>query len=63
MEESIRFFELLGFVVDKSVEISDGRFAEYMNTEGIDASQVRLVLRGAITRMEIQLLHYHAKRR
>ena len=60
LEESIKFFELLGFVVDKSVEISGGIFAEYMNTEGIDASHVTMVLEGASPRMEIQLLHYHA---
>ena len=62
LEESIKFFELLGFVVDKSVEISGGKFAEYMNTEGIDASHVTLVLKGASPRMEIQLLHYHMPR-
>lgn len=60
LKESIKFFELLGFKVDQSVEISGGRFADYMNTEGIDASHITLVLEGASPRMEIQLLHYHS---
>ena len=60
LEESIKFFELLGFVVDKSVEISGGKFVDYMSMEGVDASHVTLVLKGASPRMEIQLLHYHA---
>ena len=59
LEESVKFFELLGFTVDKSVEISGGKFADYMNTESIAASHVTLVLKGASPRMEIQLLHYH----
>ncbi len=43
LDESIKFFELIGFVMDKSMEISGGRFTDYMNMESIDANHVTLV--------------------
>jgi catechol 2,3-dioxygenase-like lactoylglutathione lyase family enzyme len=51
------FFDLLGFVEEKSVVISGDQFARYMGVPGIEAEHVTLVSRQA-PRFEIQLLRY-----
>ena len=52
-----RFFELLGFVEEKSVVISGGRFEAFMGIGGIEAEHHTLVLAGK-PRQEVQLLKY-----
>jgi catechol 2,3-dioxygenase-like lactoylglutathione lyase family enzyme len=58
VDPAIRFFEQLGFRVDKDVVISGEVFADYMGVPGIEAQHITLDLPGAPTRTEIQLLHY-----
>jgi catechol 2,3-dioxygenase-like lactoylglutathione lyase family enzyme len=58
LDAARRFFELLGFVVDKSVVITGEPFASYMGVDGIEADHLTLVLAGASPRVEVQLLHY-----
>ena len=55
---AVRFFEALGFYVDKDVVISGKVFSDYMGVPDIEAQHVTLVLEGAPARTEIQLLHY-----
>jgi catechol 2,3-dioxygenase-like lactoylglutathione lyase family enzyme len=55
---AIRFFELLGFGLDKQVVITGERFARYMGVAGIEADHITLALEGASPRVEVQLLHY-----
>lgn len=51
------FFSLLGFVEEKSVVISGGRFARYMDVPDIEAEHVTLASKQT-PRFEIQLLRY-----
>jgi len=55
---AIAFFEALGFYLDKDVVISGPVFSAYMGVPDIEAQHVTLVLQGAPSRTEIQLLHY-----
>ena len=59
-EEAMKFFGLLGFVLDREVRISGPRMDEYMGVPGLDADHITLVIPGSSPRQEIQLLHYHA---
>lgn len=58
LQAAKHFFALLGFEEDKSVVISGEPFAAYMGLDEIEADHVTLVLPGASTRFEVQLLHY-----
>ena len=51
------FFDLLGFVEEKSVVISGDQFARYMGVPSIEAEHVTLVSKQT-PRFEIQLLRY-----
>ena len=53
-----RFFSLLGFEEDKAVVISGSVMDRYMRVPGIEADHVTMVLKGALPRCEVQLLHY-----
>jgi catechol 2,3-dioxygenase-like lactoylglutathione lyase family enzyme len=59
LDEAKRFFELLGFDVEKSVVISGETMDAYLGGSGLEADHVTLVLRNARPRQEIQLLRYH----
>ena len=59
LEESERFFGVLGFVRDKAVEVSGETMAAFMAIPGWESEHVTLVLRGAPVRQEIQLLRFH----
>ncbi len=58
LDPARRFFEVLGFVVDKSVVIAGEPFASYMGVDDIEAEHLTLVLAGASPRVELQLLQY-----
>lgn len=55
---AIRFFSLLSFEHERTVTISGDTFSRYMDTPGLEAEHVTLVLRGATPRMEMQLLRF-----
>ncbi len=59
IEETKRFFALLGFEEDFSAVISGEKFSAYMGVNGIEAEHVTLVLPNSSPRQEIQLLKYH----
>jgi catechol 2,3-dioxygenase-like lactoylglutathione lyase family enzyme len=56
--EAVRFFEVLGFEVDRSVVISGPAMEAYLGVPAIEADHVTLVIPGAEPRQEVQLLHY-----
>jgi catechol 2,3-dioxygenase-like lactoylglutathione lyase family enzyme len=58
LDAALRFFTVLGFVVDKSVVIAGEPFAAYMGVDDIEADHVTLVLAGASPRVEVQVLRY-----
>jgi catechol 2,3-dioxygenase-like lactoylglutathione lyase family enzyme len=58
LEPARRFFGLLGFREAIAVVIAGEPFAAYMGVPGIEADHVTLVLEGAPSHTEIQLLHY-----
>ena len=59
IEETIKFFALLGFQEDFRAVISGDKFSTYMGVAGIEAEHVTLVLPDSSPRQEIQLLKYH----
>jgi len=59
IEETKKFFALLGFQEDFSAFISGDRFSAYMGVNGIEAEHVTLSLPNSSPRQEIQLLKYH----
>ena len=58
VEKTKKFFDLLGFMEDKSVVISGEKFSNYMGVDDMEAEHVTLVLHNASPRMEVQLLKY-----
>lgn len=52
------FFAELGFVEQRSVVISGGRFSSYMGIPDIEAEHITLALANATPRVEVQLLRY-----
>ncbi|HXW34765.1 MAG TPA: VOC family protein, partial [Acidimicrobiales bacterium] len=59
VEEAKDFFELLGFLLEKSVVISGTQMDSYMGVPGLEADHITLVIPESDPRQEIQLLHYH----
>ena len=59
IEETKKFFALLGFQEDFSAFISGDTFSAYMGVNGIEAEHVTLALPNSSPRQEIQLLKYH----
>lgn len=57
---AIRFFEILGFAVDKSVVISGEPFASYMGIDGLVADHITMAVPDHTPRSEIQILHFQA---
>jgi len=58
VDETKKFFALLGFVDGMSDVISGPKFSNYMGVENIEAEHQTLVLADASPRFEIQLLKY-----
>jgi catechol 2,3-dioxygenase-like lactoylglutathione lyase family enzyme len=59
LDEARRFFELLGFEVSQNVVVSGEQMAKYMGIADWEADHVTLVLRGAESHQEVQLLRFH----
>ncbi|WP_226643937.1 VOC family protein [Microbulbifer variabilis] len=58
LEESRKFFELLGFELKITDVISGEEVAKYMDVPDVEADHLTMVLSGAEPRFEIQLLHF-----
>jgi catechol 2,3-dioxygenase-like lactoylglutathione lyase family enzyme len=52
------FFELLGFRTTITAVVSGPQMEAYMGVPGIEADHVTMVLEGAASHFEIQLLHF-----
>jgi catechol 2,3-dioxygenase-like lactoylglutathione lyase family enzyme len=59
VDEAVKWFGHLGFVLDKAVVIKGPTMDEYMGIEGLEADHITLVIPGSKPRNEIQLLRYH----
>lgn len=59
LDEAARFFGMLGFEETQSTVVSGGEMSEYMGIPDWEADHVTLVLTGAPTHQEVQLLHFH----
>jgi catechol 2,3-dioxygenase-like lactoylglutathione lyase family enzyme len=59
LREAQDFFELLGFEQTQAVVVSGEEISSYMGIPEWEADHVTLVLQGAASRQEIQLLRFH----
>lgn len=59
LDEAKRFFGLLGFEERISVVVSGEEMSRYMGIADWTADHVTLVLEGAATHQEVQLLRFH----
>jgi catechol 2,3-dioxygenase-like lactoylglutathione lyase family enzyme len=57
--EATHFFELLGFEETQAVVVSGEEMSSYMGIPEWEADHVTLVLQGAASRQEVQLLRFH----
>jgi catechol 2,3-dioxygenase-like lactoylglutathione lyase family enzyme len=59
VDEAKRFFALLGFEEGQATVVSGEQMSRYMGIPNWEADHVTLVLAGATTHQEVQLLRFH----
>jgi catechol 2,3-dioxygenase-like lactoylglutathione lyase family enzyme len=59
LDEAKRFFALLGFEEGQATVVSGEQMSRYMGIPNWEADHVTLVLAGATTHQEVQLLRFH----
>jgi catechol 2,3-dioxygenase-like lactoylglutathione lyase family enzyme len=59
LDEAKRFFALLGFEETQATVVSGEQMSRYMGIPAWEADHVTLVLAGARTHQEVQLLRFH----
>ena len=62
LEEARRFFGLLGFEETAATVVSGEEMSRYMGIPDWEADHVTMVLTGAATHQEVQLLRFHHPR-